>query len=157
MEDVLDLYEQPYNPLFPLLCFDETPYQLIGEKLVPIAMKPGQPQRYDSEYPRNGVVNLFLVFQPALGWRHVSIRDHRTKEDFASVIKELIDQQFPQAQELKLMMDNLNTHTPASFYEVFPPGEARRLASKVEMHSTPKHASWLNMAEVEISVLKGQC
>lgn len=157
MEDVLDLYEQPYNPLFPLLCFDETPYQLIGEKLVPIAMKPGQPQRYDSEYTRNGVVNLFMVFQPALGWRHVSIRDHRTKEDFAHVIKDLIDQQFPQAQGLKLVMDNLNTHTPASFYEVFAPDEARRLASKLEIHFTPKHGSWLDMAEVEISVLKGQC
>ena len=120
-------------------------------------MKPGQPQRYDSEYTRNGVVNLFMVFQPALGWRHVSIREHRTKEDFAHVIKDLIDQQFPQAQGLKLVMDNLNTHTPASFYEVFAPDEARRLASKLDIHFTPKHGSWLDMAEVEISVFKGQC
>lgn len=157
MEDVLDLYEQPYNPLFPVLCFDETPDQLIGEKLVPMAMEPGKPQRYDSEYTRNGVVNLFMVFQPALGWRHVSIREHRTKEDFAYVSKDLLAEQFPDAQGLKVVMDNLNTHTPASFYEVFPPEEARRLASKLDFHSTPKHGSWLDMAEVEISVFKGQC
>jgi hypothetical protein len=157
MEDVLDLYELPYNPFYPVLCFDESPYQLIGEKLVPITMKPGQPQRYDSEYTRQGVVNLFLGFQPSLGWRHVYIREHRTKEDFAHVIKDLIDQQFPDAQGIKLVMDNLNTHTPASLYEVFPPEEARRLASKLEIHYTPKHGSWLDMAEIEISVLQGQC
>jgi hypothetical protein len=157
MEDVLDLYEQPYNPLCPVLCLDETPYQLIGEKLVPISMKPGQPQRYDSEYTRHGVVNLFMVFHPAVGWRHVYIRDHRTKEDFAQVIKDILDEQFPEAQSVKVVMDNLNTHTPASLYEVFPPDEARRLASKLDIHYTPKHGSWLDMAEVEISVLKGQC
>ena len=157
MEDVLDLYEQPYNPLYPIVCFDETPYQLIGEKLVPITMKPGQPQRDDSEYTRNGVVNLFMVFQPALGWRHVYIREHRTKVDFAQVIKDLINQQFPHAKGVKIVMDNLNTHTPASLYEVFPPDEARRVASKLDIHYTPKHGSWLDMAEIEISVLKGQC
>jgi hypothetical protein len=157
MEDVLDLYEQPYNPFFPVLCFDETPYQLIGEKLVPITMEPGKPQRYDSEYTRAGVVNLFMVFQPAMGWRHVYIREHRTKEDFAVVLKDILDTQFPDAQGLKVVMDNLNTHTPASLYEVFPPDEARRLASKLEIHYTPKHGSWLDMAEIEISVLKGQC
>ena len=157
MEDVLDLYEQPYDPLYPIVCFDETPYQLIGEKLVPIAMTPGQPQRYDSEYTRNGVVNLFVIFQPARGWRHVYIRPQRTKQDFAYVIKDVIDQQFPEAVGLKVVMDNLNTHTPASLYEVFPPEEARRLAAKLEIHYTPKHASWLDMAEIEISVLKDQC
>jgi hypothetical protein len=157
MEDVLDVYEQPYDPLYPILCFDETPYQLIGEKLVPITMTPGQPQRYDSEYIRNGVVNLFMVFQPALGWRHIYIRPQRTKEDFAQVIQDVIDRQFPEAKGLKVVMDNLNTHTPASLYEVFPPEEARRLASQLEIHYTPKHASWLDMAEIEISVLKEQC
>jgi hypothetical protein len=157
MEDVLDLYEQPYDPLYPILCFDETPYQLIGEKLVPIAMKPGQPQRYDSEYTRNGVVNLFIVFCPARGWRHVYIRSQRTKEDFALVIQDVIDRQLPEANGVKMVMDNLNTHTPASLYEVFPPEEARRLTSKLEIHYTPKHASWLDMAEIEISVLKEQC
>ena len=140
-----------------MVCFDETPYQLIGEKLVPITMTPGKPQRYDTEYTRHGVVNLLMVFQPAVGWRHVSIREHRTKEDFAFVIKELLDEQFPEAQGLRVVMDNLNTHTPASLYEVFPPEEARRLASKLDIHYTPKHGSWLDMAEVEISVLKGQC
>jgi hypothetical protein len=157
MEDVLDLYEQPYDPLYPILCFDETPYQLIGEKLVPIVMKPGQPQRYDSEYTRNGVVNLFMVFCPARGWRHVAIRSQRTKEDFAWVIQEVLDRQFPEAKRVKVVMDNLNTHTLASLYEVFPPEEARRLASKLEIHYTPKHGSWLDMAEIEISVLKEQC
>lgn len=157
MEDVLDLYDVPYDPLRPVLCFDETPYQLIGEKLGPITMQPGQPQRYDSEYTREGVVNLFMVFQPAAGWRHVYIREHRTKEDFALVIKDILDAQFPDAQGVKVVMDNLNTHTPASLYEVFPPDEARRLASKLEIHYTPKHGSWLDMAEIEISVLKGQC
>lgn len=157
MEDVLDLYEQPYNPECPIVCVDETPYQLIGEKFVPLSMEPGTPQRYDSEYTRNGVVNLFMMFQPAAGWRHVSIREHRTKADFADVMKVLLDEHFPAVQGLKVVMDNLNTHTPASFYEVFPPGEARRLASKLDIHYTPKHGSWLDMAEVEISVLKGQC
>jgi hypothetical protein len=157
MEDVLDLYERPYDPLYPVICFDETPYQLIGEKLAPISMKPGKPQRYDSEYTRHGVVNLFMVFQPAAGWRHVAIRARRTKEDFASVIKEILEKQFPEALGVKVVMDNLNTHTPASLYEVFPPEEARRLASKLEIHYTPKHGSWLDMAEIEISVLKGQC
>ena len=157
MEEVLDLDEQPYHPVFPVLCFDETPYQVIGETLVPIAREPGQPQRYDSEYTRHGVVNLVMVFQPALGWRHVYIREHRSKEDFAYLIKDIIDRQFPQAEGLKIVMDNVNTHTPASLYEVFPPEEARRLALKLEIHFTPKHGSWLDMAEVEISVLKGQC
>lgn len=157
MEDVLDLYEAPYDPVWPVLCLDETPYQLIGEKLVPLPMEPGCPVRYDHEYIRNGVVNLFMLFQPARGWRHVYIRLHRTKEDFAHVIKDILDQQFPDAQGVRLVMDNLNTHTPASLYEVFSPDEARRLTSKIEIHYTPKHASWLDMAEIEISVLKGQC
>ena len=157
MEDVLDLYELPYNPAYPVICVDETPYQLIGEKLVPLPMKAGKPQRYDSEYIRNGVVNLFMVYQPALGWRHVYIRAHRTKEDFAYVLKDVLDDQFPDARGVKAVMDNLNTHTPASFYEVFAPEEARRLTAKLDIHYTPKHGSWLDMAEIEISVLKEQC
>jgi hypothetical protein len=131
MEDVLDLYELPYNPLRPVVCVDETPYQLIGERLVPVEMKPGRPQRVDYEYERNGVVNLFMVFQPGVGWRQVFIREHRRKEDFAQVIKNLVDCQFPEVEELKIVMDNLNTYTPASFYEIFPPEKARRLVSKL--------------------------
>ena len=121
MEDVLDLSERPYDPLRPVLCFDETPYQLIGERLVPISMKRGQPVRYDYEYERNGGVNLFMIFQPGTGWRHVYIRAHRRKEDVAYVIQDLVDNQFPHAEELKIVRDNLKTHTPASLYAVFSP------------------------------------
>lgn len=142
MEDGLDLYEQPDDPLRPVVCCDETPYQLIGERLVPIALEAGQPERDDYEYERNGVVNLFMVFQPGAGWRHVSIRTHRCKEDVAHVIKDLVDEQFPQAEEVKIVMDHLNTHPPASLYEVFLPEEARRVAAKLDIHDTPNHASW---------------
>jgi hypothetical protein len=157
MEDVLDLYELAYDPAQPVICFDETPYQLIGEKRVALAMIPGQPQRYDSEYTRHGVVNVFMVFQPAAGWRHVYIRKQRKKADFAQVMKDVLEQQFADAVRVRMVMDNLNTHTPASFYEVFAPAEARRLASRLDLHYTPKHASWLDMAEIEIAVLKEQC
>lgn len=122
-----------------------------------MAMKPGHPQRVDYEYERNGVVNLFMAFQPGAGWRHVYLREHRCKDDFAQVVQQLGDCQFPEVEELKLVMDNLNTHTPASLYESFPPEEARRLTAKLDMHSTPKQASWLAMAEIEISVMKEQC
>lgn len=154
---MLDLYELPYNPLRPVVCLDETPYQLIGERLVPVPMKPGCPQRVDYEYERNGVVNLFMAFQPGAGWRHVYLREHRCKDDFAQVVQQLVDDQFSEVEELTLVMDNLNTHTPASLYESFPPEEARRLTSKLDIHYTPKHASWLDMAELEIAVLKEQC
>lgn len=141
MEDVFDLYDLPYTPMRPVVCLDETPYQLIGERLVPLPTKPGHPQRVDYEYERNGVVNLFVAFQPGAGWRHVYVRDHRCKADFAQVIKDWVDCQFPQVEEVRLVMDNLNTHTPALFYEVFPPEEARRLTTKLDIHYTPKHAS----------------
>ena len=157
MEDILDLYETPYDPKRPKVCFDERPYQLIEEICTPLPMKPGRVQRIDYTYKRNGVCNLFLFFEPQKGWRHVKITDHRTKKDYAYCMKDLVDIHFPDADKIIVVEDNLNTHTPAALYETFQPQEARRILRKLEFHHTPKHASWLNQVEIEISVLTSQC
>lgn len=157
MEDVLDLYAEPYNPSFPVVCFDERPYQLIGETRTPLPAEPGQLARYDYEYRRNGTCNLFTYLQPLAAWRHAVVTERRTHLDFAHRMKELVDVHFPQADKIRLVVDNLNIHTPAAFYQVFAPAEARRLVCRIEFHYTPKHGSWLNMVEAEIAVLSSQC
>ena len=157
MEDVLDLYAEPEDPKRPRVCFDECPYQLISEVRQPLPGKPGRSQRYDYEYQREGTCNLFMFVQPAGGWRHVKVTDRRTKADFAQCMKDLVDLHFPDAEVIRITLDNLNTHTPAALYETFEPAEARRIIRKLEFHHTPKHGSWLNMAEIEFSVLVGQC
>lgn len=157
MEDVLEVYRRPYDPKRPVICLDETSKQLVGETRNPIPAKPGQPAREDYEYRRNGTANLFMLFEPLAGWRHVKVTDRRTKIDFAHVIKDLVDDLDPDAEKIVLVMDNLNTHKVASLYEAFPPAEARRLAEKLEIHFTPKHGSWLNMAETELATLAKQC
>jgi transposase len=153
MEMILDLYEQPYNPARPLVCFDETNKQLIAETRLPLPMKPGQVQRYDYEYKRNGTRNLFLFFEPLAGWRHVDVTEQRTKLDFAHQMRWLADVAYPDVDCIDVVLDNLNTHTYAALYEVFAPAEARRIARKLAFHYTPKHGSWLNMAEIEFSVI----
>ena len=157
MEDVLGVYTRPYDPRCPQVCLDETSRQLLGEVNPPQPVAPGRPARADYEYERNGVCNLFLVCEPLRGWRHVTVSDRRTRIDWAHCIKDLIDVHYPNAERIVLVQDNLNTHTPASLYEAFPPAEARRLADKLELHDTPKHGSWLNMAEIELAMLAGQC
>ncbi len=157
MEDVLDIYAQAYDPLIPQVCFDERPCQLISEKQVPIPAEPGQPERYDYEYQREGTCNLFAFFQPLAGWRHIKVTKQRTAQDFAHCMKDLVDVFFPLATMIRIVLDNLNTHTPAALYQTFPPEEARRILSKLEFHYTPKHGSWLNMVEIELSVLSRQC
>lgn len=157
MEDVLDVYKLPHDPQKPLVCMDESSKQQVKEVRTPLPMKEGQPARYDNEYERNGVSNLFMFFAPLEGWRHVEVTDRRTAEDWAIQIKQLVDVYYPEAEVIRLVMDNLNTHTPASLYKVFEPAEARRIASKLEIHYTPKHGSWLNMAEIELSILSRQC
>lgn len=157
MEDVLDVYHRPPDPKRPLICLDEGCKQLLSEVRPPLPMEPGQAEREDYEYQREGVCSFFLLFAPHLGWRHVEVTGRRTAKDFAQVIQDLVDVQFPDAEKIVLVMDNLNTHTPASLYEAFVPAEARRLADKLEIHPTPKHGSWLNMAEIELSVLARQC
>jgi hypothetical protein len=157
MEDTLDLYAEPYDPRYPHVCFDEVPYQLVAETRIPLPMQPGKPERYDYEYRRNGTCNLFVFCQPLAGWRQVKVTQQRTKLDFAQCMKELVDVLFPEAEQIRVTLDNLNTHTPAALYEAFEAAEARRLVRKLEFHYTPKHGSWLNMAEIEISVLTGQC
>jgi len=157
MEDVLDVYTRPYDPRRPQVCLDESSVQLIGEMRTPVPMAPGRPARYDFEYERHGVCALFMVNEPLRGWREVVVGDQRTAIDWAQVVKHLVDVHYPDAERIVLVMDNLNTHTPGSLYEAFEPTEARRLANKLEIHYTPKHASWLNMAEIELSVIKGQC
>jgi hypothetical protein len=157
MEDVLDLYAEPEDSKRPRICFDECPYQLISEVRRPLPVKPGRPQRYDYEYQREGTCNLFMFVQPHVGWRHVTVTAHRTKRDFAQCMKDLVDLYFPEAELIRVSLDNLNTHTPAALYEAFEPAEARRIIRKLEFHHTPKHGSWLNMAEIEFSVLAGQC
>jgi hypothetical protein len=157
MEDVLDLYAAPYDPKRPLVCFDEKMIQLIKEKRCPLPAKPGQPERYDYEYQRNGTRNLFVFFQPLAGWRHVRITECRTKMDFAYCMQLLVDVLFPDVEVVVLVLDNLNTHTPAALYETFAPAEAKRILDRLEFHYTPKHGSWLNMVEIEISVLSKQC
>jgi hypothetical protein len=157
MEDVLDVYTRPYNPRRPQVCLDETSRQLLSDVAPPRSVAPGTPARADYEYVRGGVVNLFLVCEPVRGWRHVTASAHRTRLDFAHCIQELVDIQYPDAERIVLVLDNLNTHSPASLYEAFPPVEAKRLADKLEIHYTPKHGSWLDMAEIELSVLAAQC
>jgi hypothetical protein len=157
MEDVLDVYHRPYEARFPVVCLDETSKQLVSEVRPSLPMEPGKPERYDSHYQRNGVCNLFLCCEPLRGWRHVKVTAHRTKVDFAELIRELVDVHYPEAEKIVLVMDNLNTHTPGSLYEAFEPGEAKRLCNRLEIHHTPKHGSWLDIAECELSVLSSQC
>jgi hypothetical protein len=157
MEDVLDLYAQPYAAYAPVVCFDEASKQLVAEARLPWPAAPGQPARYDYEYVRNGVANLFVHFQPLTGWRHVAVTERRTKHDFAGQMRELVDVHFPTAIKIRVVMDNLNTHTKAALYEAFEPAEAKRIADRLEFHHTPKHGSWLNMAEIELSILTNQC
>jgi DDE superfamily endonuclease len=157
MEDVLDVYTQPHDPDMPLVCLDETSKQLVAETRTPIPMKKGQPERVDYEYERGGVANLFMLFAPLEGFRHVEVTDRRTAIDYAYVLKDLSDIHFPRAKKIVLVQDNLNTHAKASLYEAFPPAEARRLAGRFDWRYTPKHGSWLNMAESELGVLASQC
>ena len=157
MEDVLEVYHLEYDPAYPVVCMDESSKQLIGEVRDPIPYKPGQPVRIDDEYVRNGVVEIFIEVEPLGGKRHVAITEHRTRKDWALQIKSMLDERYHEARKVRLVMDNLNTHSIASLYEAFEPQEARRLAERLDIHYTPKHGSWLNMAEIELSALKGQC
>lgn len=157
MEDVLEVYQRPRDPRRPLVCLDETSKQMIRETRAPIPMKPGREKRADYEYERNGVANLFMLFAPLEGWRHVEVTDRHTAVDYAHVLKYLSDKRFPDATKIVLVQDNLNTHKPASLYEAFPAVEARRLVERFEWHYTPKHGSWLDMAESELGVLAKQC
>jgi hypothetical protein len=157
MEDVLSFYKRPYDPDFPVICMDETSKQLTKEMRRKIAPEPGRSERYDYEYERKGVCNLFMFYDPFGGWRHVSVTDRRTKIDWAFQIKSLLTEYYPSVPKIILVMDNLNTHAGASLYEAFPPEEARQLYERLEIHPTPKHGSWLNIAEIELRVLMGQC
>ena len=157
MEDVLEVYQRPRDPACPMVCVDETSKQLIAETRVPITAKPGRPARHDYEYERNGTANLFMMFAPLEGSRHVKVTDRHAAVDYAQVLKELSDTHFPKAEKIVLVQDNLSTHKPASLYEAFPAPEARRLVERFEWHYTPKHGSWLNMAESELGVLSSQC
>jgi DDE superfamily endonuclease len=160
MEAVLDLYAEPADPKRPRVCFDETTKQLVAEVRDPLPVTPGQVERYDYEYHRNGVANLFLHYSPdhpAGGWRHVEVTQQRTRVDFAHQMQALVEVHFPNAERIRVVLDNLNTHTPAALYEAFPPEQARRLVERLEFIHTPKHASWLNQAEIELSVLASQC
>jgi len=157
MEDVLDVYAHPYDPQRPQVCVDEHPVQLIKEKRTPLPATADQPERYDYEYQRNGTRNLFMLFQPLGGWRHVKVTQRRTKKDFAHCLRDLVDVHFPEADQVVLVTDNLNTHSPVALYETFAPAEAKRILDRVEWHYTPKHGSWLDMAEIEIGVLQEQC
>ena len=157
MEEVLDLYAEPYDPQRPVVCFDESSTQLLADVREPIPTKPGRPKRQDYEYRREGTRNLFLFCEPLAGWRHVAITERRTKEDFALQMRWLVDQAYPDVPVVRLVLDNLNTHRVASLYETFPPAEARRIAQRLEFHYTPKHGSWLNMAEIEFSVFSRTC
>jgi len=157
MEDLLELYAEPYDWRHPVVCFDERPYQMVEETRTPLPAQPGRTARYDFEYKRQGTCNLFVFFQPLKGWRKVKVTEQRTKADFAHCMRELVDDYFPQADKIRLVLDNLNIHTPVALYETFSPEEARRILRKLEFHATPKHGSWLNMVEIEISVLSRQC
>lgn len=157
MEDVLDIYEMPYDPAVPVVCMDEKPYQLLGEAREPMPMRPGDVLKTDSEYIRKGTCSIFVFNEPLGGIRHVSVREHRTAADWAEEIKYLVDISYPDKQKIILVMDNLNTHAIASLYKAFPAQEARRIAKKLEIHYTPKHGSWLNMAEIELNVMTRQC
>lgn len=157
MEDVLDVYHRPYDPKRPQVCMDEASKQLLAEVRRPIRAQPGQPERYDYEYEREGVANLFMFMEPLAGKRHVKVTDRRTKVDWAEAMRDLADVYDPEAEMIVVVLDNLNTHSPASFYDAFEPEEAHRLARRFEFHYTPKHGSWLNMAEIELSALGRQC
>ena len=157
MEDVLDVYHRPPDPACPLVCLDETSRQLLADTRPPVPVAPGHPARHDPEYVRGGVVNCFLVTAPLQGWREVRVSDQRTRIDWAHCVRDLVDVHFAAAERIVLVMDQLNTHSPASLYTAFPPAEAKRIADKLEIHSTPKHGSWLNMAEIELSILQRQC
>ena len=157
MEDVLDVYTRPVDPARPVVCLDETSRQLLADARPPTPLAPGRPARHDPEYVRGGVANLCLVTEPLRGWRHVLVSDRRTRRDWAHCVRTLVDVHYPAAETIVLVMDNLNTHSPASLYETFPPAVAKRLADKIEIHHTPKHGSWLNMAEIELSALQRQC
>jgi hypothetical protein len=157
MEDVLAVYKRPYDPDFPLVCMDETTKQLTKETRKPQRSEPGMPARYDYEYERHGVCNVFMFFEPFKGKRYVRVTQRRTKVDWATQIKDLLDNKYPKAKKVVLVMDNLNTHEGASLYETFPPEEARRLLERLDIHHTPKHGSWLNIAEIELRILSGQC
>jgi len=157
MEDILAVYLRPYDPLRPVVCIDESSKQQIQEVFDELPLKPGEPVKFDSEYKRNGVSNLFMMFEPLRGWRHVKVTNTRTSVDFAKCVKELVDVHYADVEKIVIVMDNLNTHTEASLYKTFPPEEAFRIAQKLEIHYTPKHGSWLDMAEIEFSVLSRQC
>lgn len=157
MEDVIDIYTRPYDLLHPVVCFDESNKQLVGETVEPLPIKPGQPQRYDYQYERHGVCNLFMFSEPLVGWRHIEVTDRRTKPDYAQQMKYLVDVKYPGAERITVIQDNLNTHVPSSLYQAFEPVEAKRILDKLDFHYTPKHGSWLNMAEIELSVLANQC
>jgi DDE superfamily endonuclease len=157
MEDVLEVYSRPYDPKRPQVCFDEGGKQLIGDVRPPLPLRPGRPRRVDYEYERNGTANLFMVFEPLAGARRVEVTERRTNRDFAHIIRRLVDEWYPTAEKVVLVLDNLSTHTPAALYEAFAPAEARRLVEKLEWHYTPRHGSWLNVAEMELSVLARQC
>ncbi len=157
MEDVLEAYALPYDEWIPLICMDEQPCQLLDEKLTPMPMKPGKTAKEDYEYVRCGTCSIFIFTEPLVGWRHVVASERRTKKDWASQIKELLDVHYPSAQRIRLVMDNLNTHAISSLYETFPPDEALRLARRLEIHYTPKHGSWLNIAEIELNAMTKQC
>ncbi len=157
MEDVLDVYERPFDPRFPVVGMDETSTQLIAETRIPVAAAPGYPGRVDYEYERRGVANLFVWVEPLAGRRHVTVTERRTKTDWARFIRDLVDVHYPTAERVVLVLDNLNTHVGSALYETFPPTEARRLLNRLELHYTPLHGSWLNMAEIELSILARQC
>jgi hypothetical protein len=157
MEDILDIYELPYNPLFPVVCMDEKPYQLLGEVRDSWSMRPGDDKKVDSEYKRNGTCSIFASIEPLGGRHHVSVREHRTAIDWAEEIKYLVDEMYPDVEKIILVMDNLNTHKPASLYKRYSPEEARRIIKKLEIHYTPKHGSWLDIAEIELNVMTRQC
>jgi hypothetical protein len=157
MEDVLDLYHEPYDPLRPVVCFDEGTKQLIGETRTPLPMAAGQPQRYDYEYERHGTCNLFTFCEPLAAWRHVEVTDQRTMIEYAHCMKYLVDERYPEAELIRVVQDNLSTHKPAALYEAFPPEEARRILQRLAFHYTPVHGSWLNIAEIELNVLNSQC
>ncbi len=157
MEDVLDVYELPYNPARPVVCMDEKPYQLLADMREPLPMRPGNDQKTDSEYKRNGTCSIFAFVEPLGGKHHVSVHEHRTAIDWAQEIKYLSDMMFPDAEKIILVMDNLNTHKAASLYKAFPPAEAKRIIKRLEIHYTPKHGSWLDMAEIELNVMTRQC
>ena len=157
MEDVLEVYQRPYDPKRPVVCLDETSKQLIGEVLAPVPAAPGHAAQYDYEYARNGVANVFMIFEPLAGQRDVEVTERRTRKDWAACVRKISDEMYPDAEKIVLVEDNLNTHSPASLYEAFDPPEAKRLADRFEFHYTPKHGSWLDMAEIELGILGRQC